>query len=101
VQQIAAVDALVETGLRSMEVALDNLSVEAARALGHGEPISSGHGRVTFSVPGQEEASALLTDALAAGARVVKVTPRRQSLEQLFVDEMTAIERIRREKPIL
>jgi hypothetical protein len=32
---------------------------------------------------------------------VLKVTPRRQSLEQLFVDEMTAIERIRREKPIL
>ena len=101
VQQIATVDELVNHGLRSVEVALENLSIEDARALGHGEPISSGHGRVTFSVEGQGAASDLLRGALARGARVVKVTPRRQSLEQLFMDEMTAIERIRREKPIL
>ena len=101
VQQIATVDELVGTGLRSVEVALENLSVEAARALGHGEPILAAHGRVTFSLEDQDQAGTLLQGALAAGARVLKVTPRRQSLEQLFVDEMTAIERIRREKPIL
>ena len=101
VQQIASVDELVGTGLRSVEVALENLSIEAARGLGHGEPLSAGHGRVTFSLEDQEQATRLLAAAIAAGARVVKVTPRRQSLEQLFVDEMTAIERIRREKPLL
>ncbi len=55
--------------------------------------------RTTHLAEDQAAADALVRAALERGASVVRLTPQRQSLEQLFVDEMTAVDRQTREKP--
>lgn len=99
IQQVATVDELVGHGIRAVEVIFDGLPSEVALGLGHGEPIAHAHGRVTFEAEDQARANALVRDALEAGAQLVSLQPRRETLEQLFVDEMTAVDRIAREKP--
>ena len=99
VQQVASVDELVGQDVQAVEVVFDSLPNETAQALGHGEPVAQGGGRVTFEVDNQEEANRLVVDALAKGAVLVRMQPRRESLEQLFVDEMTGVDRVQREKP--
>lgn len=99
VQQITRTADLVGHGLQGVEVAFENLSSEQARALGVGEPTAHAAGRATFVVGDQDRANALVRDALAQGASLVRMTPLRQSLEQLFIDEMTSVDRTDREKP--
>ena len=99
VQQVASVDELVGQDVQAVEVVFDSLPNETAQALGHGEPVAQGGGRVTFEEDNQEEANRLVVDALAKGAVLVRMQPRRESLEQLFVDEMTGVDRVQREKP--
>ena len=99
VQQIASVDTLVGQGIHAVEVTLEKLSADASRQLGFGEPIASGSGRATFEVRDADEANALVKAALTQGAQLTSMVPRRESLEQLFVDEMTAVDRVEREKP--
>jgi ABC-2 type transport system ATP-binding protein len=98
-QQVGSVDSLVGRSICAVEVTFEDLPPDRASALGHDEPVSHAHGRATFEVADQERANALLAAALAAGAALVSMVPRRESLEQLFVDEMTSIDRVEREKP--
>jgi ABC-2 type transport system ATP-binding protein len=97
IQQITKTDELVGHGMHGVEVAFENLPSETARALGFGEPTAHAHGRATFKVDNHERANALVREGLSKGASLVRMTPLRQSLEQLFVDEMAAVERIARE----
>lgn len=98
-QQVAAVSDLVADGIRAVEVSFDDLPSEVAVGLGFGEPSAHACGRVTFEVASQEEATRLTRAGLEAGASLRSVVPRRETLENLFVDEMTAVDRVGREKP--
>ncbi|MCP4869545.1 MAG: ABC transporter ATP-binding protein [Proteobacteria bacterium] len=99
IQQITKTSELVGHGLHGVEAAFENLSSELALGLGFGEPTAHAHGRVTFLVENHERVNALVRAALEAGGALIRVTPQRQSLESLFVDEMTAVDRKDREKP--
>ena len=99
VQQIGTVEELVGHSVRAVEVIFEALSPETAVGLGFGAPLAQSQGRITFEVADQVRAGALVAAALAAGAEIVSVQPRRESLEQLFLDETTAVERVQREKP--
>ena len=99
VQQIGTVDSLVEQSLQAIEVVFEGITPERSEGLGFGAPAAQAHGRVTFELQGQAEVSELVSAALKSGASIVSVQPRSESLEQLFLDEMTAIERVQREKP--
>ena len=99
VQQIASIDELVGPGVQSVEVVLEGLSAPAIAEIGFGEPIARSNERVTFELETPDRANALVRAALDQGAHVVSLIPRRESLEQLFVDEMTVIDRVEREKP--
>jgi len=99
VQQITRTADLVGQGLESVEVVFENLPSNAAKALGFGDPMAHTGTRATFRTGDHEQADALVRAALAVGARLLRMTPLQQSLEQLFVDEMTAVERKGREKP--
>ena len=99
VQQIASIDELVGPGVQSVEVVLEGLSAPAIAEIGFGEPIARSNERVTFELETPDRANALVRAALEQGAHVVSLIPRRESLEQLFVDEMTVIDRVEREKP--
>jgi ABC-2 type transport system ATP-binding protein len=96
-QQVAAVADLVGRGVASVEVTLDGASEALLAALGAGEGHLHASGRRTLSVPDEQAAQDLVGRALAGGARLVSVIPRRESLEELFVDEVTAIEKATRE----
>lgn len=98
-QQVAAVSDLVADGIRAVEVSFDDLPSDVALGLGFGEPSAHASGRVTFEVSSQEEATRLARAGLEAGASLRSVVPRRETLENLFVDEMTAVDRVGREKP--
>jgi ABC-2 type transport system ATP-binding protein len=99
VQQIGTVEELVGQSVRAVEVIFEALSPETAVGLGFGAPLAQSQGRITFEVADQVRAGALVAAALATGAEIVSVQPRRESLEQLFLNEMTGVERIQREKP--
>ena len=97
-QQLAAVSEIVGQGLEGVEVALDH--IDEPEALGFGTPTLQHGRRATFVVDDHAAATALVSKAVAAGALVLRVTPRRESLESLFIDEMTAVERVAKEKPL-
>ena len=97
-EHLAAVTDLVGQGLTGVEVAVDR--IDAPESLGFGVPTMHHGRRATFVVPDHDAATALVEAAATAGGQILKVTPLRESLESLFVDEMTAIERSAREKPL-
>jgi ABC-2 type transport system ATP-binding protein len=99
VQQVGTVASLVEQSLHAIEVIFEGITPESVEDLGFGTPAAQAHGRVTFEVEGQAQAGELVASALKCGAAIVSVQPRRESLEQLFLDEMTAVQRVQREKP--
>ncbi|MEE2829517.1 MAG: ABC transporter ATP-binding protein [Myxococcota bacterium] len=97
VQQVARVDELVGQEIQAVELVFDRMPSATALALEHGKPLAQAGDRVTFEVADQDIANALVREALASGAQLVSMEPRRESLEQLFVDEMTAVDRAKRE----
>lgn len=99
VEQIGTVEELVGQSVQAVEVIFETLSPEAAAGLGFGAPLAQSQGRITFEVADQVRAGELVGAALAAGAEIVSVQPRRDSLEQLFLDEMTVVDRVQREQP--
>ena len=46
------------------------------------------------------DANRLAARAIEAGGRILKLLPQQQSLESLFVDEMTGVDRIARAQPV-
>lgn len=94
-RQVGAVRDLVETRVRAVEVALTGLDEAALAALP--APVSRVGARLQWSLPDLDAANHLIRGALAAGGTVLSVTPRRETLEQLFLDEVTAVERLARE----
>ncbi len=88
--KFAAVDELVHDNVRAIEVTLEHLSEEDLTALGVGAPMFKARGQATFSLPDREQANTLVSEALRRGAQVVSVIPRRESLESLFLEKLTA-----------
>ena len=78
---------LLRKEIRAIEVELDQVS-EALRAQLVAMPsatVGALHDHVLVSVQGEDEAHAVLRAALDGGGRVVAVTPRRETLEDLFL----------------
>jgi len=88
--KLAAVRDLVHHNVRAVEVTLENFNEANLSTLSERNPILLGAERVTFSLPDQAEANALVKEALKRGAHVASVVPRRESLESLFVEKYTA-----------
>lgn len=96
-RQIGAVKELVEDKVHNVEVTLVGLRDEQWVEAGLPAPLQSRGTRATWSLPDTAAADDLLRRALLAGASVISVVPRRETLEQLFLDEVTAVERHARE----
>jgi ABC-2 type transport system ATP-binding protein len=98
-QAVGTIDELVADKQRAVEVTVEALD-DALRARLEQQALEALPVRgdqLILTVPDTEAANALAREVLAAGGRLVSVVPRRESLEQLFMDEMNAIERQRRE----
>lgn len=95
--QVAAVSELVAQGVSSVEVTLEGATDELVAALGVGEGHVHASGRRTLTVATEDEGQELVRKALAGGAKLVSLMARRESLEDLFVDEMTQVEKATRE----
>jgi ABC-2 type transport system ATP-binding protein len=83
-------DELLGTDVESVELTVAGLSPEAVAALGTGtlaRPLVQGD-RIQIRVRGEADADALLRRALAAGGRILSVTPQRRSLEEIFLAEV-------------
>ncbi|MBI2894593.1 MAG: ABC transporter ATP-binding protein [Deltaproteobacteria bacterium] len=78
---------LLRPEIRRVEVDLCEVTSETVESLRQGavDVIARDQGMVTVVVEGESLVGPLLTKALAAGAQVVAVTPRRETLEDLFV----------------
>jgi ABC-2 type transport system ATP-binding protein len=91
--QLGRVDELVGATLHSVEVTFADQPSLDGTALGVGAPRFRAQGRVAWDVDSVERANRLVRDALALGASLLSVVPRRETLEDLFVDEMSAVSR--------
>ena len=96
-QQVAAVADLVGSDVSAVEITLEGASDALIAELGAGEGILHASGRRTLTVDDEGRGQDIARRALAAGATLVSLVPRRESLESLFVDEMTAIDKATRE----
>ena len=96
-KQVAPVKDLVDQGVRSVEVTLAGVDDALEAAFGGADPVLHASGRRAYTLGNEDEANQLVKAALQAGASLVSVIPRRESLEEMFVDEMTAVEKSERE----
>jgi ABC-2 type transport system ATP-binding protein len=97
-QRIAAVSELVGERVASVEITLEGATDELLAELGAGDGHLHASGRRTLTVPDEAKAQDVARQALAGGATLISLVPRRESLESLFVDEMTSIEKATREE---
>jgi ABC-2 type transport system ATP-binding protein len=93
-RSVGSLASLLSTGLRSTEVVL-RPSAEGQGHLPPGIPdsfrrLSTSGGEVALELPADADVDAVLRAALAGGAHVLSVTPRRESLEDLFVRQAAA-----------
>lgn len=98
-RQVASVSDLVGHKVQSVEVRVTGLDDDTVAKLAPQGHRVTPQGRTVIEVETIDLANMLARDVLAAGGRLISVVPRRESLEQLFVDEIEAIERVDREKP--
>ncbi len=96
-QRVAAVSELVGADVESVEITLEGATEALLAELGAGDGHLHASGRRTLTVPDEDSAQHLVRKALDGGAKLVSVVPRRESLESMFVDEMTAIDKSSRE----
>jgi len=73
---------LLDAASRSIEIALEGANAAELTALG---TVRVAGGQLLIDVVGEEAKRAVLEKALASGARVVSVAPKRETLEELFV----------------
>ncbi len=77
---------LLRGDARHTDVTLANVSAELRKSLvDGGHTLHERPGAVFIEVLGEEKVGPLLAKALEAGARVVEVTPRRETLEDVFL----------------
>jgi len=97
-QEVGSVDELVEQRTEGIEITCEGLD-EAALATLPSEPLRrTARDHHVFRAEDHEAARALLAQINAAGGALVSYEPLRESLEQHFVDEATAVERQAREE---
>lgn len=88
-RDVGPIDALVSARTTETEVLLEGDAAEPVLALARDrgwDPLSHGD-RLRVTLPGKQDPAELLTAALHAGLRVISVSPRSESLEDLFVRE--------------
>jgi ABC-2 type transport system ATP-binding protein len=96
-RQVGPVSELVADRVTGVEVMVSGLSPEAAAELGFGPGATLRAGTTTWTVPDLDRANGLLRAALLRGGTVVDLSVRRETLEQLFLDEVATVERVARE----
>jgi ABC-2 type transport system ATP-binding protein len=80
-------DELLNRDARRTDIVLAGASEELERALAAGHGVRRAAERLVVSAEGDEAVRAVLERALAARASVLEVTPRTETLEDLFVRE--------------
>jgi ABC-2 type transport system ATP-binding protein len=98
-RQVSTVRELVGHQVQCVECTFENLDDATLAQLPTDGVSREAEGRRTVEAADHDAAAQCVRLALAAGARLISVIPRRQTLESLFIDEMTAVERVDREKP--
>ena len=84
------VNALVAEGVRSMEIAVEDLREEAASGLKPFVARFGAAGKATIlELKDAETATMVLGKLAREGARILSVTPHKESLESVFVKEVT------------
>src|SRR5206468_3042928 len=79
-------DELLRPEVRQVEIELAAVSAELrAQLTARAARVSDAGANVAVVIEGEAGADAVIDAARAAGARVVAVTPRRETLEDLFV----------------
>jgi ABC-2 type transport system ATP-binding protein len=76
---------LVDAEVRDVEVVLAGVDALTRERLARGARLLERDGHLVLRLPGEQAANEVARTALAAGARLVSLTPHRQSLEELFV----------------
>jgi ABC-2 type transport system ATP-binding protein len=81
-----AVRDLLRAEVRRVEVTLADVSPALReRLVGYGLSVEEAAGHVVVEIEGDEKVPKVLAAALEANARIVEVTPRRETLEDLFM----------------
>ncbi len=95
--QVAPVKDLVDQGVQSVEVTLAGVTPAREEAFGGTGAVVHASGRRAYTLETEEQANQFVKAALEAGVSLVSVIPRRESLEEMFVDEMTGVKKSERE----
>jgi ABC-2 type transport system ATP-binding protein len=85
--RVAAVEDVLYGSIATVEVLLEDTSVAKVRQLGL-ECVSSRGGKTVAMLPANTDVNQVLHQLMGEGARVVAVTPLRQTLEDYFVSEV-------------
>jgi ABC-2 type transport system ATP-binding protein len=86
--KVAAVADVLATSVESVEIQVEDLTADGARDLGFNSACSIGD-KTVVTVPHQAEVNAAILDLVAAGARVAAVVPRRATLEDYFLSQIS------------
>jgi len=81
---------LIGNTLRCVEVTFEGLSEEGRASLGDISVVMDGPRTTTVAVDSHDAASHTVRQGLQAGARLISVVPQRQTLEHLFVEQVTS-----------
>ncbi len=81
-----ALNELLRPDVRRTEIELERVADELNESLRkESSKCVTANGRVCLTVEGEDAVPAILKQALAGGAKVVSVTPHKETLEELFV----------------
>jgi ABC-2 type transport system ATP-binding protein len=83
---------LLGTKVKDIEVVISGLRPETLNAVrGSAKKVLEREGDVLVILEREEDVDALIRQALAEGAKLVSMTPRRETLEEYFIREVTRI----------
>jgi ABC-2 type transport system ATP-binding protein len=88
--RVGRLDELLDSEVESVDVTTTDLAPPVAAELGTlaiGPPLTRGE-RIFFRLAGEGEVDSFLRRVLAAGGRIVTVTPQKRSLEEIFLAEV-------------
>jgi len=90
VRAVGALGDLLSARIVSTEVVVDSNDPSRLSQPPGGARVRHLHGRTQFELPADSDVNAFVKNVLATGGRLISVTPRRESLEDLFVRETAA-----------
>ena len=96
-QEVGSIEQLLGQTMRSVEVIVDGLP-EAPDGLPLAPVRVNTRGQQVFEAPDHDAARALVAAAALLGGQLVTYRPIRETLEQYFMDEATAVDRKAREE---